>query len=74
MPKAHPVLGRLSNERVLTSSSARVTLDRVAARSDEVVKLRELNDDRVVIVAVEGRLLEELLREDGLEVPSGLFL
>lgn len=49
-------------------------MDRVTPRPDKVVKLGELDDDGVVVVSMERRLLEEFLGEDGLEVPASDFL
>lgn len=69
--RVDPVLCRLSNERVLRSSGTRVALDGVAARADKVVQLGELDDDGVIVVPVEGSLLEELEPEAVKEwVPS----
>lgn len=69
--RVNPVLCRLSNERVLRSSGPRVALDGVATRADEVVQLGELDDDGVIVVPVEGSLLEKLEAEAVKEwVPS----
>jgi hypothetical protein len=48
---AYPVLGRLSNKRILATTSTRVALDRVSSSPNEIVKLGELDDDRIVVVS-----------------------
>ena len=69
-----PVLGCLPNESALISPSRGVALDGVAAGSDEVIEFGELDDDSVVVVLVEGPLLEELLDESGFQGPVCSFL
>ena len=69
-----PVLGCLPNESALISPSRRVALDGVAAGSDKVIEFGELDDDSVVVVLVEGPLLEELLDESGFQGPVCSFL
>lgn len=48
----HPVLGRLPDERILTSSSSRVSSDGVTSRSHKIVEFRELDDDGIVVVGM----------------------
>ena len=69
-----PVLCCLPNESALISPSRGVALDGVATCSDEVIEFGELDDDSVVVVLVEGPLLEELLDESGFQGPVCSFL
>lgn len=50
---AHPVFGCTPYESILISSSRRVSLDRVSSRSHQVEKFGELDNQVVVIHAVE---------------------
>jgi hypothetical protein len=45
-----PVLGRLPNKVLLGTTGGRVSLDRMAASPHEIVELRELDDEGVVVV------------------------
>lgn len=69
----HPILGRLTNEVLLTASCRAIPLDWVAPRPNLVVELREL-DDEFVVVVVEERFCPESGGEDGFEVPRREFL
>ena len=40
----HPVLGRLADEVLLLAAGARIALDGVAARTDDVIEPRQLED------------------------------
>jgi len=52
----YPVFCGLTDKSRLSASCRRISLDRVAAGSDEVVQLGQLNDECVVILLVEGSL------------------
>lgn len=69
----NPVLGRLADKVLLTASGGRITLDRVTFGTDKVVKLRKLDDERIVIV-VEKRLRIESRSKDRPQMPPSLFL
>jgi hypothetical protein len=69
-----PVLCGASNKGVLAATGRRVALDRVTASADEVKELGQLDDEVVVVDAVEGVRLEEVLVEGGFERPTGEFL
>ena len=62
----YPVLRRLPNKSTLVPTRTRVTLHRVPTGPDEVVKLRELDDEPVPVVLVEWSLLKVVLHEGGL--------
>ena len=71
--RMHPVLGCLTNETTLASSSSTVAFHGVAPCSYDIIQLRKLHDIRVVVV-LEERLGLQSSRENRLEHPSGLFL
>lgn len=71
---SHPILGRLSHKGALVSSGTRVTRHGCSTSSNEVVQPRELQDDLVVALLVEGPLLEEVAHENALQRESGAFL
>lgn len=70
----HPVLGRLSHERALSSTGTRVAQDGVSARAHEVVETRELHDERIVVLLVERSLVEILTHELAAQLEPSLFL
>lgn len=69
----HPVLCSLAHEVLLFASCRGVALDGVAARADGVVELGQIHDIGIVVVLVEGLLLEAG-REDGFQGEAGDFL
>lgn len=69
----NPVFGRLADKVLLTASGGRITLDGITFGTDKVVKLRKLDDERIVVV-VEERLRIESRSKDRPQVPPGLFL
>lgn len=69
-----PVLGGLTDKGTLITSSAGITLNRMATITDKVVELGKFNDERVPIVFVERALLEILLYERGFKLNTSLFL
>lgn len=69
-----PVLCRASDKGVLAATGRRVALDRVTASADEVKELGQLDDEVVVVDAVERVGLEKVLVEGGFERPAGEFL
>ena len=71
--RVHPVFRCLPDEVLLAPSSCTVTFDRVSPRSHQVVKLRELDNERIVVV-FEERLGLQSCSEDWLEMPLCLFL
>jgi hypothetical protein len=64
----HPILGRLTNKVLLTTSRGAIPFDRVSPRPDLVIELGEF-DDKSVIIVVEERFRFEASREDGFQVP-----
>lgn len=50
----YPVLGRLTNEATLASTSCTVTLHRIASGSNNIIQLRELHNICIVIILKEG--------------------
>jgi hypothetical protein len=64
----------LPHKRRLVPSSTRVAHDGVSSGTDEVIKAGELNNERVVVLLVEGTLLEEVAHELALELEAGPFL
>ena len=71
--RVHPVFRRLPDEVLLASSSCTVPFDRVPSCSYKVVKLRELDNERIIIV-FEERFCFQSCGEDWLEMPLCLFL
>jgi hypothetical protein len=69
----HPVLRSIPDEASLGASSRAISFDRVAASSDDIIELRQL-DDVGIIVVLEERLSLEPGSEDGLEHPLCAFL
>ena len=69
----NPVFGRLADKILLTASGGRITLDGITFGTDKIIKLRKLNDERIVIV-IEKRLRIQSCSKDWPQVPSSLFL
>ena len=69
----YPVFRRLADKILLASPSCTIAFDRVSPCSHEVVKLRELDDEGIVVV-LKKRFCFESCGEDWLEVPLCLFL
>jgi hypothetical protein len=69
-----PVLCRASDKGVLAATGRRVALDRVTTSADEVKELRQLDNEVVVVDAVERVRLEKVLVEGEFERPTGEFL
>ena len=59
----HPVLGGLANKGTLRATSARVTSDRIAARVNNIKHARELDDERVIVLLVEGTCAQIVLHK-----------
>ena len=59
----HPVLGGLTNKGTLRSTSTRVTSDRITTRVNNVKHTRELDDERVIILLVEGTCAQIVLHK-----------
>ena len=57
----HPVLGGLANKGTLRATSARVTSDRIATRVNNVKHARELDDERIIVLLVEGTCAQIVL-------------
>lgn len=70
----YPVLGRAPDEGVLASTSRRVALNRVSTGSNEVVQFGKLDDEVIVVHAVERVRLEEVLAESRFEREPSQFL
>ncbi|KAI3491675.1 hypothetical protein L1887_43987 [Cichorium endivia] len=70
----HPVLGGLTHKGRLVAAGARVALDGVAAGTDEVEELGELDDELVVVLLVEGARGEVVLYEFLAEETAGLLV
>jgi len=69
----NPILGSLSDEIALATTSRAVAFDRVAPRSNDIKQPRELNNIRIVVVLEERAFLQP--RSKGrLENPSSFFL
>lgn len=71
--RMHPVFGCLPDEVLLAPSSCTVAFDRISSGSDQVVKLREL-DNECIVVVLEERFCFQPRSEDWLEMPLCLFL
>lgn len=69
----YPVFGRLANKILLRPSRAAVTLGRVSSGANQIVQLRELNNERIIIV-LEKRLCVEARGENWPQHPASLFL
>lgn len=69
----HPVFRCLPDEVLLAPSSCTITFYRISPRSHEVVKLRELDNEGIVVV-FEERLCFQSCSEDWFEMPLCLFL
>ena len=59
----HPVLGGLTNKGTLRATSARVTSDRIATRVNNIKHARELDDERVIVLLVEGTCAQIVLHK-----------
>ena len=59
----HPVLSGLTNKGTLRATSARVTSDRIAARVNNIKHARELDDERVIVLLVEGTCAQIVLHK-----------
>ena len=59
----HPVLGGLANKGTLRATSARVTSDRIATRVNNIKHARELDDERVIVLLVEGTCAQIVLHK-----------
>lgn len=71
--RVNPILCGLTDKILLTSSRGAVAFDWVPSSPHEIVKLGELDDEGIIIVA-EKRLRFQSGGEDGLEAPQLLFL
>lgn len=71
---AYPILRRLPYEGTLTSSCARITLNGVSPRPDEIIQLGQFDYEGIPVVFVERPLLEVVLNKGGLEGEIRLFL
>ena len=69
-----PILRCLPNESALISSGRGIALDGMTTGSDEVIEFGEFDDDTVVVVFVEGTLLEVSLDEGRFQGPVCSFL
>lgn len=69
----HPVFRRLPDKVLLAPSSCTVTFDGVPPRSYQIIKLRELYNERIVVV-LEERFCFQSCSEDWFEMPPCLFL
>ena len=61
--ETHPVLRRLSNECTLSSTGTAVSQNGMTSRSNEVIQPRELDDESVVVLLVEGSLVQVFSHE-----------
>ena len=59
----HPVLSGLTNKGTLRATSARVTSDRIATRVNNVKHARELDDERIIVLLVEGTCAQIVLHK-----------
>lgn len=50
----HPILGSLTEKILLVSTGGGVAFDRPPLGADEVIELRQLDDECVVVVLEEG--------------------
>lgn len=66
--RMHPILGRLTNKVLLTTSCSAISFDRVPPRPDLVIELGEFDNESVIVV-VEERLRLEPGSEDRFKVP-----
>jgi hypothetical protein len=62
--RMHPVFCCLTDEILLSSTSRRVSDDRVTTSTDEVVQLRQLDNEGIVVV-FEKRLRSQASSKDG---------
>ena len=69
-----PILGRLSNESTLTTSSRGIPFDWMTTSSDEIIKFREFNDEPIIVELIKRPFLEVFLNESGLQRPASSFL
>lgn len=70
----NPVLGRLTDECTLITSSTGITLDRMATGTNKVIELRQFDDECIPIVFVEWTLLQIFLYECRFKLKLRLFL
>lgn len=70
----HPILRRLSHERILAPARAAIPQNGPPAGADDVVEVGELDDEGVPVVFVEGAFFEVLVYETFFERCWGLFL
>lgn len=70
----NPVLCRLPNESTLIASGRGVPLNWMSASSDEIIELRELDNDSVIVILIERSFLEVFLNESRLQGSVGPFL
>ena len=71
--RMNPVLGGLTHEVGLVSTSSTVTFGRVTSCSHEIIQFRELDDEGVVVVPEEW-LCIQACSKNRLESPFSLFL
>lgn len=69
-----PVLGCLTDESALVTSSTGIALNRMTTGTNKVVELRKFNDECVPVVFVEWSFLQILLYERRFKMKFGLFL
>jgi len=71
---AYPVLRSLPDESALTTTSTRISHNRMSPSPDQVVQSRELNNDSIVIFFVEGSFLEVVSHELSFQGEPSTFL
>lgn len=70
----HPVLSSLSNKSTLSTTSRRIPHDGVSSRSHQVVQARQLDDEGVVVLSVEGSFVKVFSKEGSSQGETCLFL
>ena len=70
----HPVLSGLTNKGTLRATSARVTSDRIATRVNNVKHARELDDERIIVLLVEGTCAQIVLHKLFAQKTVGLLV
>jgi hypothetical protein len=74
MGETHPVFCCLANESILTTSSTRVTFDRVTTSTNKVIQLGKFDDESIPVVSIKRSFFEVELNESRLERDCCLFL